>query len=74
VSDNKRRPDQEPPKAQHGPRSEVVWKGGTGRQPYGNQDAEQPADPSAAPEVPEGNRGEASGRNLEQSNKSKGKP
>lgn len=52
-------------KAAHGPRNEVSWDGGRGRQPYENQDPQTPADPGAA-EFPEGNRGEASGKNLEE--------
>jgi len=67
-------PGKEPGKAKHGPRSEVVWNGGSGRQPYGNQETGDAEGPSAAHEVPEGDRGDLSGRNLEQSKKSKGTP
>jgi hypothetical protein len=54
-------------KADHGARSEVTWDGGAGRQPYANQGPREGDEPSAADdEVPEGDRGELSGRNLEQ--------
>ncbi|GAB3645363.1 hypothetical protein [Ramlibacter alkalitolerans] len=50
--------------AKHGYRNEVSWEGGKGRQPYTNQgDEEQRTD--AAHETEAGNRGAASGRNLE---------
>jgi len=62
------------PKARHGTRSEVVWNGGSGRQPYGNQETDEADGTSAAHEVPEGDRGEKSGRNLEQIKKAKGTP
>lgn len=53
------------PKAEHGPSTEVTWDGGKGRQPYSNQgEVEQP--PAAYPETEAGDRGDASGRNLEQ--------
>lgn len=53
------------PKAEHGPSTEVTWEGGKGRQPYANQgEVEQP--PPAGTEVEAGDRGDASGRNLEQ--------
>jgi hypothetical protein len=51
------------PKAKHGYRNEVSWDGGKGRQPYTNQEEEQ--GPAAAHESEAGNRGAASGRNLE---------
>ena len=53
-------------KAQHGPRSEVSWDGGAGRQPYGNQGAGEAGEPHGGQEFSEGDRGELSGRNLEQ--------
>jgi hypothetical protein len=53
-------------KAQHGPRSEVTWEGGSGRQPYSNQGLDEGAEPSGGDHVAEGDRGELSGRNLEQ--------
>jgi hypothetical protein len=60
-------------RAAHGYRNEVSWDGGKGRQPYVNQEgAEDGVD--AAPEAEAGNRGEASGRNLEQMDEVKGKP
>lgn len=64
----------EKPKADHGPRNEVSWDGGTGRQPYANQGPEELTDPLASQESPEGDRGELSGRNLEQLEQVKGKP
>ena len=64
----------ETPKAQHGARSEVNWDGGQGREPYANQEPAVPDDPAAAGEVSEGDRGELSGRNLEQLERVKSKP
>jgi hypothetical protein len=61
-----------PAQAKHGYRNEVTWEGGSGRQPYGNQGREK-ASP-AAEEVPEGNRAERSGTNLEQLERVKTKP
>ncbi|MDB5861426.1 MAG: hypothetical protein JWQ76_5115 [Ramlibacter sp.] len=52
-------------KAEHGPQSEVTWDGGKGRQPYANQGEEEHSSGGAAEEEG-GNRGDASGRNLEQ--------
>ena len=61
--------------AQHGPRNEVNWEGGSGRQPYANQGPQEAAEPSPLDdEVPEGNRGERSGRNLEQLEQARRKP
>ena len=59
--------------ARHGPRSEVTWEGGSGRQPYGNQGQEEAAAPNAG-EAAEGDRGERSGRNLDQLEQAKRKP
>jgi len=63
-------------RAEHGAQSEVTWddgKGGKGRQPYSNQgEVEQPSE--AAPETEAGNRGNASGRNLDQLEQVKGRP
>jgi hypothetical protein len=59
--------------ARHGPRSEVTWEGGSGRQPYANQ-GERETTESDNHEVAEGNRGEESGRNIEQLDKVKGTP
>jgi hypothetical protein len=53
------------PKAGHGTPSEVTWDKGKGRQPYSNQGPEE-ADEPGPPEIQEGDRGEASGRNAEQ--------
>jgi hypothetical protein len=57
----------------HGPRNEVTWEGGSGRQPYANHGDEEAAEPGA-PETPEGNRGDLSGRNSEQVDEARGKP
>ena len=55
----------EPGQARHGGRTEVNWDGGKGRQRYANQgDSEAP--PPAGTEAEAGDRGAASGRNLEQ--------
>jgi len=62
------------PKAQHGSRSEVVWARGSGRQPYGNQEAGEAAEASGAHEFAAGDRGKLSGRNFEQDKKSRGIP
>ena len=60
-------------KAEHGPKSEVTWNDGKGRQPYANQGAEE--EPSSAyAEEEAGNRGDASGRNLEQLEQVRGEP
>ncbi len=61
-------PGQEPiaPKAEHGASSEVTWDDGQGRQPYGNQEGAEAAEPHEVGEFSEGDRGAASGRNLEQ--------
>lgn len=60
--------------AQHGPRTEVTWEGGSGRQPYANQGQQEAAEPNPIDdEVVEGNRGERSGRNLEQLEQAKRK-
>ena len=63
----------EPGHARHGPRSEVTWEGGSGRQPYANQGPQETTE-SDNHEVAEGNRGDESGRNLEQLRKSRGTP
>ena len=60
-------------KAEHGSPSEVSWNDGAGRQPYANQGPEE-ADPATGDEAQEGNRGEQSGRNLEQLGQVKKKP
>ena len=52
-------------KAEHGTPSEVSWDDGAGRQPYANQGPEE-ARPTRGGEAREGDRGELSGRNLEQ--------
>jgi hypothetical protein len=60
-------------KAAHGYRNEVSWDGGKSGQPYANQGKEEQG-PSSAPEVEGGNRGDASGRNLDQLEQVKQKP
>lgn len=52
-------------RAQHGYRNEVSWDEGQGGQPYTNQGAEE-IGPGTAAEVEGGNRGDASGRTIEQ--------
>jgi hypothetical protein len=60
-------------RARHGYRNEVSWDEGKGRQPYTNQgDEEQQTD--AARETEAGNRGAASGRNIEDLEALKRKP
>jgi hypothetical protein len=59
--------------ARHGPRSEVSWEGGSGRQPYANQGGQETTE-SDNHEVPEGNRGDMSGRNQQQLDEAKRKP
>ena len=61
-------------KAEHGTPSEVSWDGGGGRQPYSNQGPEEAGPANGGDEFSEGDRGEASGRNLEQLEEAKKKP
>jgi hypothetical protein len=75
MNDNDRKgpaADGETGRAQHGYRNEVTWDGGKGRQPYTNQEEEK--GPAAAHETEAGNRGSASGRNIEQLEQLKRKP
>lgn len=60
-------------RAQHGYRNEVNWDDGKGGQPYANQGEEEQG-PATAKETEGGNRGAASGRNLEQLEQLKRKP
>lgn len=60
--------------AKHGYRNEVTWGTGDGRQPYSNQGSEETPSPAAGAEEAEGNRGERSGRTLEQLEQVKTKP
>lgn len=60
-------------RAKHGYRNEVSWDGGKGRQPYANQ-GKQEEGPATARETEGGNRGPASGQNLEQLEQLKRKP
>lgn len=66
--------DQDATRARHGPRSEVNWEGGSGRQPYSNQGSQESESPADATEFAEGNRGDRSGRNLEQIEQGRRKP
>ena len=66
-------PGKDAGRARHGPRSEVTWEGGSGRQPYANQGCEETTE-SDNHDVPEGNRGDQSGRNLDQLRKVRGTP
>jgi hypothetical protein len=59
-------------RAKHGYQNEVNWDDGQGGQPYANQDAA--LGPTTADEAEAGNRGEASGRNLEEMEAMKQKP
>jgi len=52
--------------ARHGYRNEVNWEGGSGRQPYSNQDRRGAPSPAAGDEVAQGNRAERSGVTLDQ--------
>jgi len=53
-------------RAEHGSRTEVNWDGGKGSQPYQNQGSEEQGPPNGADEFAAGDRGELSGRSLEQ--------
>lgn len=65
---------QDEPRAQHGTPSEVTWDKGKGRQPYANQGEEEADQPGGGDEFPAGDRGELSGRNLEQLDEVRKKP
>lgn len=73
---NARRPgeDRQAGQARHGTRTEVNWEGGSSRQPYSNQGREEAGEPNGGDEFAGGNRGELSGRNLEQLERAKRKP
>jgi hypothetical protein len=71
MSDSPRDPR---PKANHGSPSEVSWDGGRGRQPYQNQGGQEQGPPNGGDEFEAGDRGEHSGRNLEQMEQAKGTP
>jgi hypothetical protein len=66
--------DQEALRARHGARSEVNWEGGSGRHPYSNRGTEESESPADTTDFAEGDRGELSGRNLQQLEKAKRKP
>ena len=59
-------------RAQHGYRNEVSWEGGSGRQPYTNQERE--LGPAAAKEFEGGDAGETAGRNVQDLEEVKRKP
>jgi hypothetical protein len=59
--------------ARHGDRTEVNWDAGAGRQPYANQGSEEQG-PAAGGEFEAGDRGDLSGRNLDQLEQVKRKP
>ena len=73
---NKHPPGKSPEdaRAEHGAPSEVNWNSGEGRQPYANREADASRGPAAAHEFSEGDRGELSGRNLEQLEQVRKKP
>jgi hypothetical protein len=58
--------NEKPIHAEHGTPSEVSWDSGAGHQPYSNQGPVEGPPPNHDDVFPEGDRGEASGRNLEQ--------
>lgn len=66
--------DHADPKAEHGASSEVTWNDGRGHEPYANQGPAEADPPHGGDEFPEGDRGAASGRNLEQLEAVKGRP
>ncbi len=61
-------------KAEHGARSDVNWDQGQGHEPYENQGTEPAAPPHGGDEFAAGDRGDLSGRNLEQLEAVKRKP
>lgn len=65
--------NKEQPRAEHGPQSEVSWDDGKGRQPYANQGREEISS-GGLPDVEGGDRGQASGRNLDQREQVEGRP
>lgn len=76
MSDTHKAPGESPGDgtARHGGRTEVNWEDGRGRQPYDNQDADAAGPPNGADEFAGGDRGELSGRNIEQLEQAKKKP
>lgn len=60
-----KKPEQQQPRAEHGARTEVNWAGGKGRQRYANR-GDKEAGPGAGTEVEMGDRGNLSGRNIDQ--------
>lgn len=62
------------PRAGHGLPSEVSWNGGAGRQPYANQGPREAGPATGSDGFSGGDRGEMSGRNLEQMEQVRKKP
>lgn len=61
-------------KADHGAPSELTWRSGKGRQPYGNQGPEAASQHEGGEQFSAGDRDELSGRNLEQLERVKRRP
>jgi hypothetical protein len=59
-------PQEKTTHAEHGTPSEVSWDGGAGRQPYANQGPEEAEPATGSDGVEDGDRGERSGRTVEQ--------
>jgi hypothetical protein len=74
TSSNDKGNDTPAGKAEHGATSEVTWEGGRGRQPYANQGPTEAPPANRGDEFSEGDRGDLSGRNLEQADEMKKKP
>jgi len=60
--------------AEHGSQTEVNWDSGKGREPYPNQEPEVAGPPNGGDEFAGGDRGDLSGRNLDQLEEAKRKP
>ena len=71
MSDNA---GQQKPHGAHGTPSEVTWNKGKGRQPYANQGSEEAGETGGGDEFAFGDRGELSGRTLEQLDEVRKKP
>ncbi len=74
MNDETRQKTPDSGKAAHGTPSELRWETGDGRQPYANQGDAEKGEPNGGDEFSEGDRGELSGRNLEQLEEVKKKP
>lgn len=62
------------PHAEHGPPSEVRWRGGQGRQPYANQGPQEADEPNCGDKYDSGDRGAHSGTTQEQMRQVSGTP